>query len=618
MFAEHVLYLPVATTEQKKNKLAPKWEDAIFLGMKDSSNEYLVGTEEGVFRAAQVKRVPESERFEQARLKSMVGTPWQREPKESSDFNIALPAVVTIPVSTDDTVPDVSIPEPIPRRMYIKPRDLEKYGYTKGCPRCEPLREGRSTTAEHSDDCRKRITDAMEADKSEDVQTRVKKTVTGRNEYIEKRVAEDGQQAKKAKIQSSSQAKPNQPSASVPGADETKKRLVDQSQSQANPSTSASSSSAAPAAAAPAVSAKRQLEPSSVSEDDEDMLSIRNLIKESAEADIDSLCQELKMLGLFSVKRNDVSEIYSRPRVTAYAARLGLSPGFALDLAVVDPDDGMPWDFDNPNKCAKAKRKVQLKKPKLLIGSPMCTAFSQLQALSKDKGNIEKKKLLLVRVIKHIRLCVSLYWEQIKNGRYFLHEHPASANSWKLPEIIQLLTYPGVVKVVGHMCAYGMKSTDEKGEGLVKKPTGWMTNSPYIAEQVSALCSNRWKGQMHRHVHLISGRAKAAEVYPPKLCKAILTGLRYQFIADGLMVPGEIGTVCCEEPIITDDVKEEVRGQIQRSYYDSADGSTYYDDITGELLDMKQFKKRWTPTRATVSTAKSQLQNVLTRQVRNP
>ncbi len=32
MFAEHVLYLPVRTTEQRKNKLAPKWEDGIFLG----------------------------------------------------------------------------------------------------------------------------------------------------------------------------------------------------------------------------------------------------------------------------------------------------------------------------------------------------------------------------------------------------------------------------------------------------------------------------------------------------------------------------------------------------------------------------------------------------------
>ncbi len=32
MFAGHVLYLPVRTTEQKKNELAPKWEDGTFPG----------------------------------------------------------------------------------------------------------------------------------------------------------------------------------------------------------------------------------------------------------------------------------------------------------------------------------------------------------------------------------------------------------------------------------------------------------------------------------------------------------------------------------------------------------------------------------------------------------
>ena len=141
------------------------------------------------------------------------------------------------------------------------------------------------------------------------------------------------------------------------------------------------------------------------------------------------------------------------------------------------------------------------------------------------------------------------------------------------------------MKTKGHMCAYGMKSKDEFGEGLVKKPTGWATNSPYIAEQVSQLCSNRHKGAKHRHAHLISGKAKAAEVYPVKLCTAILKGLRRQFISDGLMTPKDIGTVCCEEPDVSPQVKEEIWGQIQQSYYDSVEDGTYYDDITGELLD---------------------------------
>ena len=42
-----------------------------------------------------------------------------------------------------------------------------------------------------------------------------------------------------------------------------------------------------------------------------------------------------------------VSEVYSPPRVTGLAPRLGLIPGLALDLSIDDPDDGKPWDFNN-------------------------------------------------------------------------------------------------------------------------------------------------------------------------------------------------------------------------------------------------------------------------------
>ena len=54
-----------------------------------------------------------------------------------------------------------------------------------------------------------------------------------------------------------------------------------------------------------------------------------------------------------------VSEVYSAPRNTAAVKllpELKLVPGFALDLTTVDPDDGMPWDFDNPRNREKALR----------------------------------------------------------------------------------------------------------------------------------------------------------------------------------------------------------------------------------------------------------------------
>ena len=41
---------------------------------------------------------------------------------------------------------------------------------------------------------------------------------------------------------------------------------------------------------------------------------------------------------------NDVSEIYSPPRITTVAESTGARPGWALDLAVNKPD-GTPWDL---------------------------------------------------------------------------------------------------------------------------------------------------------------------------------------------------------------------------------------------------------------------------------
>ena len=44
-----------------------------------------------------------------------------------------------------------------------------------------------------------------------------------------------------------------------------------------------------------------------------------------------------------------VSEIYSPPRVTRAISSMPdsrLTPGFALDMTCIDPDDGQPWDFD--------------------------------------------------------------------------------------------------------------------------------------------------------------------------------------------------------------------------------------------------------------------------------
>ena len=77
-----------------------------------------------------------------------------------------------------------------------------------------------------------------------------------------------------------------------------------------------------------------------------------------------------------------VAEIFSPPRVTAAASRyprFGIAPGLALDLTTTD-SEGQPWDFSDPAQRAKAEKLIEEENPTLLIGTPMCTAFSILQA----------------------------------------------------------------------------------------------------------------------------------------------------------------------------------------------------------------------------------------------
>ena len=75
---------------------------------------------------------------------------------------------------------------------------------------------------------------------------------------------------------------------------------------------------------------------------------------------------------------------------------------------------------------------------------------------------------------------------------------------------------------------------DVWGKGLVRKETRWLTNSPHLARTLSGVCSNSQVGKTwHRRVNLINGRARSAQVYPPRLVRGILEALRNQLAEDG-------------------------------------------------------------------------------------
>ena len=79
---------------------------------------------------------------------------------------------------------------------------------------------------------------------------------------------------------------------------------------------------------------------------------------------------------------------------------LKLIPGFALDLTTLDAD-GRRWDFDDKEMRDRALKRVREERPMLLIGSPMCTAFSTWHRINnkiRDKFVVEVERR---RAVEH-------------------------------------------------------------------------------------------------------------------------------------------------------------------------------------------------------------------------
>jgi hypothetical protein len=236
--------------------------------------------------------------------------------------------------------------------------------------------------------------------------------------------------------------------------------------------------------------------------DNDDSMGFIGSLEPSAEDFVSEIL--LQQLGSFSrsYKRESlasctriVSEMYSPPRVTAELRRSKtrfrhVFPGFAFDLTVNDPADGQPWDFSKAVKQDRARQVMREQRPYMLIGSPECKHFSTWQALNAAKSSdLEALRRAKRKAIAHIEFMVSLYEEQYEAGRYFLHEHPLHATSWQLRRMKDLMAKPGVDLAQGDQCQFGAVIRRGRRTGdSIKKPTGFLCNSPEACKQLSRRC----------------------------------------------------------------------------------------------------------------------------------
>jgi len=572
--------------------LEARWQEGVWLGRRWGSIDHLIATENEVVDARAVQRRPIGERWDRLAIEGIEMTPTMRKIPEGCHKELVVIPPKTEREKEEEGPREVKDPpRPLPKSTYITPEDLETFGYTKGCRRCTLMREKKKAHGiRHSAACRDRIEGAL----AERGDARIERSRLKIEEYCEL-VHDDSKErggVPEPHGSSSSSASGQQQTTPVPPAENMEVRPEE---------------------------VPEEAEPN-----DEAQMVIGSLLRRNPEIEVPSkilpramsLYETLLTLGVDrDGAMGKVTEIYSPPRVTAEARRrpdLNVAAGMSFDLRA--DSEGRKWDFSKIEDRTRARRIIQRDKPFMVIGSPPCTDFSILtQNLNHPKMDPKEVRRRMVMARAHIEFVVQIYKDQVRGGRHFLHEHPASAASWKEEGIVQLKDKEGVWSTVSHMCQFGMQSPGDDGiPRPVLKPTRWISSAEEVIKSVSRRCTGG-----HEHTKLLGNNraAKAAE-YPVELCRAILRGIEAQRIREA-KIPIE-ALQCVVDLEITEEEKkvEKLRqrrlvmavegggtevdqmrdwdGEEFWSREGEAERGGYVDDITGDKLPTKETEAaRW-------------------------
>ena len=221
-----------------------------------------------------------------------------------------------------------------------------------------------------------------------------------------------------------------------------------------------------------------------------------------------------------------VAEIYSPPRVVPVCNRLGLVGTMSIDL-----ETGYNLVLEETRM--KVELMLDMVKPLVLITSAPCAWYSQLNhlfnipkmdPLVKQQRDMEARTLFLFGL-----KCCQL---QADGGRFYVHEHPDGAKSWKLPEMLQHVQAYQPMFARFDQCEFGLVSKVKRKP--MKKGTKLMTNSKHVFQMFDQhFCSG------HDHQPIIGqeggiNRSRWAQKYPPAMVSCLAEAVAAH--ADGLQL----------------------------------------------------------------------------------
>ena len=442
----------------RRDKMATDWHLGIWLGHTRESNEMLVGTEGGARRTYAVKRLPEEDRWDADRVKNMVGTPRQPDPARGG---LHVPVQVRFEAEEPEEVPIDTNPsrrEGVPKRVCIKDADLKKYGYTEGCVGCDSrLRgpPGRQNKARrnHDEVCRRRLEEAMKVDPQD------KNRVIGAEERITDAIArnieKEDQRAQEEKVEYRGEDVEGQ--AEDLRADGPREDLrADLRADGPREDLRADGPREEEEQRAGEVGTERMdvdrvegKTPQTQKQSKKHKKGADNLKDDGEEENMEGKAKgHSKTPHRASGEVVHLMELFSEPRVAQWCSEHCLKAGISVDLKT-------GWDLHRRDHQELVLEYVRKNKPMMIVGSPPCTMFSALQNLTPWSAEREQRRR---RDVALLRFAMKVYRLQVDEGRYFVHEHPATASSWREGAVKDLVKRQGVSMVVSDLCMFGLKT----------------------------------------------------------------------------------------------------------------------------------------------------------------
>ena len=221
-----------------------------------------------------------------------------------------------------------------------------------------------------------------------------------------------------------------------------------------------------------------------------------------------SLSKSSKKGVIKGIKQLVVAEVFSPPRVSSEAEKMGHRSGGAYDLET-------GYDLTTPRDRRRVMKYLREEDPDLLVVCPPCGPFSALQHLNVAQHGYKTLQFKLAEGKEHLRFGMRIFEWQARRGKSAVFEHPATSAAWNEEEVKQVMRLPNVTRVRADQCEYGLAVQGVRN----KKPTDFLVTGHGLATQLSKRCSGQ-----HRHQPLMGGLARLAQQYPQALCQAMIRG----------------------------------------------------------------------------------------------